>query len=578
MIADLRNLKPSASLEADVCVIGAGAAGIVIARELASSRHSVILLESGGYKREENVQQLYCGDSIGEKYFQALHECRTRCFGGSTNCWGGICTPLNEIDFEERPWVPWSGWPVKFEELSPWMQRAHDICGTGPFLYDSRAWELIGIRPDFNPELFSSFVWQFNSRASTLNFGRRFRRDLRDASNVQVLLHANATELLTDESGRRVERVRVRTLEGQVTHVRARFFVLACGGIENARLLLASNSKCPDGLGNDRDLVGRFFQEHLQTACGVLVADGGVCAVQSQVAAYSHLSRLGGTFCQPGLSLAPAAQAAHRTLNASIAVEPFYDQQSAWVAFQRMRSDWKAGRLGRQTLGEMWTIASDIRKLWPEVWRRLAHGDRPQGDPGRFVVFARSEQAPNPNSRVTLSADVDQLGMRRASLDWRTTALDRKGIRLMARLAEAEFDRLNLGRLFQANWLAGEDWPVELVGGPHHMGTTRMSDDPAAGVVDRNCRVHGLSGLYIAGSSVFPTGGHANPTLSIIALATRLTAHLRGILETSSARFESGIAQGPLLASECDDKAKDTNCDLTAGAAASEPVTNPHLA
>ena len=471
--------------------------------------------------------------------------------------------------------MPWSGWPVKFGELLPWMHRAHEICGTGPFLYDSRAWELIGIPASFNPNLFSSFVWQFNSRANTLSFGRRFRKELREAPNVKVLLHANATELLTDESGRRVERVRVRTLEGRATHIRARFFVLACGGIENARQLLASNSKCPDGLGNDRDLVGRFFQEHLQTACGVLVTDGGVRGVQSQIAPYSHLSRLGGTFCQPGLSVAPAAQAAHRTLNGSIAIEPFYDQQSAWMAFQRMRSDWKAGKVGRQLFGGMWKIASDAGRLWPEVWRRLAHGDRPQGDPGRFVVFARSEQAPNPNSRVTLSADVDQLGMRRASLDWRTTALDRKGIRLMARLAGAEFDRLNLGHLFQADWLAGDDWPVDLVGGPHHMGTTRMSDDPATGVVDRNCRVHSLSGLYIAGSSVFPTGGHANPTLSIIALATRLAAHLQGMLETSSVRFDAERTSDSPLGSECKDK---TNCDVAVGATVSELGKTPNLA
>lgn len=248
------------------------------------------------------------------------------------------------------------------------------------------------------------------------------------------------------------------------------------------------------------------------------------------------------------------------------------------MAFQRMRSDWKAKRVGRQMLGGMWKIASDAGKLWPEVWRRLAHGDRPQGDPGRFVVFARSEQAPNPDSRVTLSADVDQLGMRRASLDWRTTALDRKGIRLMARLAEAEFARLNLGRLFQADWLAGEDWPVELVGGPHHMGTTRMSDDPATGVVDQNCRMHGLSGLYIAGSSVFPTGGHANPTFTIIALATRLAGHLQSMLETSSVRLEPERAPAPSLASESSDTDKDTNCDLAVGATASKPVRNPHLA
>jgi choline dehydrogenase-like flavoprotein len=208
------------------------------------------------------------------------------------------------------------------------------------------------------------------------------------------------------------------------------------------------------------------------------------------------------------------------------------------MAFQKIRSDLKAGKITPDMVSRIWKICCESNKLAPEAWRRIVHGDRPRGEPGRFVIFARSEQTPNVNSRVVLSRETDRLGMRRSCLDWRTTTLDRSAIRLMASFAVSEFKRLGLGRVVLADWLKADAWPDSLVGGPHHMGTTRMSDDAATGVVDRNCRVHGVHGLYIAGSSIFPTGGHANPTLTIVAFAMRLAAHVRDVL-----RRDSGVAE-----------------------------------
>lgn len=531
MITDIRAISAQTELQADVCIIGAGAAGIAIARELLPSTAKVVLLESGGLRLEKNVQSLYEADCVGEPYYKKLDECRTRYFGGSTNCWGAIFTPLNEIDFEKRSWVPWSGWPVRYEEMRPWMRQAHDDYGAGPFLYDAAAWGAAGIpEPEFDPTRLNPMVWHFNSRADTLSFGKRFRPDLRKAPNIHVLLHANATELLTNESGKAVERVRVETLERKVNYIRAKVFILACGGIENARLLLASDRTQRKGLGNDRDMVGRFFHEHLQLACGVLVSSKN----RRGAARYSHLARLQGTFCLPGLTLAPAAQIAHKCLNGAISVEPFHDRESVLLAFQSIRSSLKARKISPAMLNQIWRICCEGNKLAPEAWRRVVHGDRPQGDPGKYIIYARGEQAPNPDSRVILSNEADRLGMRRAVLDWRTTPLDRKSIQLMGRFATLEFKRLGLGHVIETSWPEGGEWPAGMAEGPHHMGTTRMSDDPASGVVDRNCRVHGLQGLYIAGSSVFPTGGHANPTLSIIAFAMRLATHVREVLTSGS--------------------------------------------
>jgi choline dehydrogenase-like flavoprotein len=544
VIADIRTVPRDALLEADVCIIGGGAAGIVLAREFLSSPSKVILLESGGYESEARVQQLYSAESIGETYFQELDACRTRHFGGSTNCWGGICTPLNAIDFETRSWVPWSGWPINTADLAPYMGQAHHLCGAGPFLYDERAWQRMDIPfGDFRADRFQRFVWHFNSRGPGHRFGKRFREELRRSSNVHVFLHANATELLTGESGRHLERVRVRALDQQTIQVRAKVFVLACGGIENARILLASTSHCPNGLGNHRDLVGRFFHEHLQMPCGLL----RVPHSNGPAARYSRLSKLGAAVCLPGLALAPEAQAAYRTLNGSLAIDPFYDLDGVWEAFQRLRGDWKSKRCDTETLRQFWKVAREAHKLAPEAWRRVVHGDRPRGDSHRFVIYARAEQAPNPDSRLILSNEADALGMRKIRLDWRTTPLDRKALRLMASFAAEEFTRLGLGQVIQADWLSGESWPPDLAGGPHHMGTTRMSNDVSSGVVDRNCRVHGLDGLYVAGSSVFPTGGHANPTLTIVALTLRLAEHIRSVLSDRIAVSEPVPATARLL-------------------------------
>lgn len=525
MIADIHTLPSECSLEGDVCIIGAGAAGIVLAKQFAASRHQVILLESGGFRRETRVQNLYAGNSVGERYFRLLDECRTRYFGGSTNCWVGICTPLNEIDFLKRSWVPWSGWPIGFDELTPYFRRAHEICGAGPFIYDAKAWSMMGL-PDagFSLERFERFVWHYNKHSpASIEFGKRFRGELQRARNIRVFLHANVTELLTDASGKRVERVRVRSLDGPARDIKAKVFVLACGGIENARVLLASNSHYPNGLGNQRDLVGRFFQEHLEVPCAtLLVADSRDPAVS-----YSRLSRLGGSFSLPGLSLAPKAQEVHRTLNGSISVDPFCDPDGPFASFENLLSDLATKKVNRSTLKHLWKVVRASRKLAPEAWNRLAYGERPRGDPHRFLIYARAEQAPNPESRITLSGQVDELGMPRATLDWRTTPLDRKAIRLLSVFAAEEFSRLGLGQVTPAAWLAGEEWPDTLVGGNHHMGTTRMSEDESTGVVDANCRVHGLDSLYVAGSSVFPTGGYANPTLTIVAMAVRLADHLR---------------------------------------------------
>ncbi|HXE62166.1 MAG TPA: FAD-dependent oxidoreductase, partial [Bryobacteraceae bacterium] len=348
MICDLRELAGPETFETDVCIIGAGAAGIAIAREFIGTPWRVVLLEGGGFHREHSSQQLYEGPSIGERYYQPLDACRSRFFGGSTNCWIGMCTPLDEIDFEERPWIPWSGWPISWGEVEPFLRRAHRLCSTGPWLFGAGAWDQIGLRArSFDATLLRPFVWHFNSRSQfDLSFGRRFRAELKQASNIDVLLHANVTELLTNGAGSVIEAAQVKTLGGKAHRVRARRFILACGGIDNARILLASTSTDPLGVGNAQGIVGRFFHEHLQMPCGLLISP----VPNGEAFRYSRLYPLGGTACLPGLQLAPEAQVQHQTPNVSLSIDPLYDRESALIALQNLRLDFRARRISLESL------------------------------------------------------------------------------------------------------------------------------------------------------------------------------------------------------------------------------------
>jgi choline dehydrogenase-like flavoprotein len=151
-----------------------------------------------------------------------------------------------------------------------------------------------------------------------------------------------------------------------------------------------------------------------------------------------------------------------------------------------------------------------------------------------LYLITRGEQAPNPDSRVLLSAERDALGSRRADLAWRLGEIDKHTARVFARTLDAELRRLGKGSVTPSDWLSepGPGWPVDPTIGNHplanyhQLGGTRMGDDPRQSVVDADCRVHGYANLYVAGSSVFPTGGWANPTLTIVALALRLADHL----------------------------------------------------
>lgn len=519
MYIDARSLPSDKILEADVCIIGGGASGITLAREFIDHGARVLLLESGGFNFDAATERLYRGIYHGPSPTR-LDTARLRYFGGSTNHWAGICRPLAPDNFRQRSWLPHSGWPFGYAELEPFYRRANVICELGPFDY----------RPLTGAKGAVAFaghdiITATNRRSPPTRFGRRYRADLKRARNVHVLLHANVTKLVTAADGKHLDHLRVRCLGGQSFKVQAGQYVLATGGIENARLLLASRqSSHPNGLGNAHNLVGRYYMDtFMWTNTGVIVAQRPLAGPAYSTVQWYHRTR------KPGgiLVMSEAAQREAGVGEYSAMLDEASEPQA-------LRSwDMIGGSLRARRYRDVLIHFGNILRGFNEI---LAAGyDRVTGH-GRsnhyYKIFSQWEQVPNPDSRVTLTTERDALGMPRPRVDWRTGELDKrtlvKGMEALAR----ELGRRHLGRVY-TSFHVDEPWPSNaLVGNEHLLGTTRMHVDPKQGVVDADCRLHGMANFYVIGNSVFPTISSSNPTLTNVALTLRLADHLKRVLKT----------------------------------------------
>ena len=498
MFVDAQQLAAESVVETGVCIVGAGAAGITLACELAAHHVDVCVVESGGFDPDPAAQSLNEGENVGLPYFP-LDANRQRLFGGTTNLWAGWCRPLDALDLALRPWVPYSGWPISVHELLPYYQRAHDLCELPPCSYDPGDWEHPCDTPALQSERLIDKIYRLSPPT---RFGQRYRETLARAASVQVLLHANAMELEANVDATMVTRLRVGCLSGNRFWVKARHYVLAAGGVENARLLLLSNAVQPFGVGNKHDVVGRYFMEHMHFPAATFV--------QAKARTPAAVLRGGrGGRLATRLALSPPIQEQEQLLNHSVMLAPLHWYDRLTHAVPR--------RLARRIhpLGDRLPAGFD-----PGV---ALGGQRAK----RWRLHHTFEQAPNPESRVTLSRERDALGQQRVRLEWCTTPLDRRTAERAPHLIGAELERAGLGHIERA--VGGDAWPPPPLQGlrGHHMGTTRMSADPRHGVVDPQCRVHGSANLFIAGSSVFPTAGAGAPTLTIVALALRLADHLK---------------------------------------------------
>jgi len=532
MLIDLTDASAPARLESDVCVVGGGAAGVALARSLAQRGHGVCLLEAGGMDFEQATQDLCFGDNVGMEYYELDHS-RLRFFGGTTNIWGGRSVPLDRVDFEKRDWVPHSGWPITLDDLAPYYKIAHDSLELGEYDYSANMWEKLRLTPiRFDPGEITHQFWRFDCKKE--RFNSQQVDDLLVAKNVQIALHANVVRIQAGATAQDIQHLVTRTLEGRETIVQAKHFVLACGAIENARLLLLSDDTESNGIGNARDQVGRYFMEH---------PHGRIAHISTKDPAwfwalYRKRYPRSAPPMAPALVAPEPLQRSKRILNSAatfkIQRDPGLGLGVSKKLYMNLKHDLNATKNNRRVWHVYRGVMDWLQKRVSVSLARVAARTRKMD----LYLMARAEQAPNPDSRVKLSSELDSLGCRRGDLNWQLSELDKHTVLEFARAVGREFERLGLGTLSTMPWMEDgtAEWPVDPtvgnhpIGGYHHMGTTRMSDSPASGVVDKNCTVHGYANLHIAGSSVFTTSGWANPTLTILALSHRLSDHLDNLL------------------------------------------------
>ena len=436
------------------------------------------LFEAGGVERPAvGPEHPYVGKSLGLDY--DLVSTRLRYFGGSSNHWGGWCRPLDAYDFSPRKHVPLSGWPISREDLAPYYEDALEVCevataglGLAAFEHD---FGYEGFLHHAVPELeVKNFLFSPPTR-----FGKRYWQDLHDAENLDCFLDATLVGLKVSEGG--VDKAVVMSSDGTTTQVSAEHHVLAMGAVENARILLHS------GAANSSGFVGRCFSDHLGHTVGVALLSFGNRYML-------HRARHGGRTLRilPHLSLTEAAMREFRLANFGIVID-------------------RPGSMDLDVQGE------GARKQLDGLTG---------GTSVAFRALVRMENTPNPESRIVLADETDAYGLPRVAVNWQVNDYDFEYIDrlcvLLGRKIGLAGGRLRVDYSLEKARRRPGSYQA------HHMGTTRMSANPEHGVVDADLRCHDVSNLYVAGSSVFPTFGFANPTLTIVALSLRLAQHLSG--------------------------------------------------
>ena len=490
---DARSVPDRSTIETDLAIIGGGPAGISLALALADASFRVLLLESGGMQFDAATQRLYAGVEKGVSYIP-LETTRLRYFGGCSNHWGGWCRPLDPVDFEKRAWLPWSGWPFPRSEIEPWFARAQSLVEAGPFIYDDpKPWtRSFGAPLRLGSGGVYTTYFQFSKQRDSVlptHFGERYADDLKRIANLGVYLHANVTALRVGHDARSLAHLDVATLGGNRFTVRPKAAVIATGGIETPRLLLASNDVMRAGVGNTHGLVGRFFADHPipgQTAT-LVVFDGRIAPY------YQLVQAANGSNFRAAFAPSDSFRRSHRLHGALATVE----------------GEVQLDAIGQAALAE----AAGALGADPSNMRA-------------FTLGCGMEVAPDPDRRLTITGDRDALGMPRLKLEMRLSDDDFARYRMTLKelgrqLLVARTGMLRILHSSRAEWMSVMDW------GNHHMGTARMHSDPRQGVVDADMKVHGVSNLYVAGSAVFPTYGASNPTLNLLALVLRLAARLK---------------------------------------------------
>jgi choline dehydrogenase-like flavoprotein len=456
----------------DFCVVGSGPAGITLAVELGAKGFTVLLLEAGPDSYSADSQDFYKGEVVGDRDFE-LDVVRLRSFGGTSNHWSGWCRPLDQIDFEQRVPGVHTAWPISRGDLDPYLSKAMEIL------------ELGSVPPDVPLDENLKQIWF--SYSPPVRFGEKYGPDLAQSQNVVVVLNAYLVNFEERDGG--VAAAEVRDPLNRPYRVRARNYVLCAGGIENSRILLWSNLQNHGRLIKDSRTLGKYWMDHPHFIVGeALVGANFSPGLDERSIAY--------------FSPTSAAMRSERIMNCGLRFMPISHEGA------------------KKLIADIACVAPSVVS---SVTERL--GKRPLCG---GLIDASWEQAPREWNRITLGSDKDAFGVPRVEVHWKKSELELRTVRETMGFLGKYLASKDLGRIKLAPWVLGNGNYPATGGkiGPHHMGGTRMSREPRDGIVDANLKVHGLSNLYVCGSSVYPSAGHANPTLTIIQLTCRLAENL----------------------------------------------------
>jgi choline dehydrogenase-like flavoprotein len=553
MLVDARTLASGTLVDADLCIVGGGPAGLTLAHALSGAGIRIVLVETGGEKKDSDAEALLGGATRNSR-FAPMTMYRRRVLGGASTIWGGRCVPMDPIDFAVRDHVPCSGWPVSFDDIAQFYPEATEICEAGRPDYDAH-----NAIPDAPPYIagFGSDIVRtdsFERFSLPTNLWRRFSSELLPSGNVTILTHATVVDLTLGPDGANVDQAGCATLEGLRFRVGARKFVLACGGVEVFRLLAVSRAQRPAGLGNEHGVLGRYFMSHIEGSIASLqlnspetpitwgfdTTDDGIYGRRRIYVDHDQQMRSGLLNTILRLHHANPASPGHR--NAVLSMM-FLAKSLILPEYRRKITMAERNAQAQEATGATFWLAH-LRNvalgapglaLFLTTWiakRNLARRKMPYvvlaSSTGTYPLDFNAEQEPNPDSRLLVANETDRFGVPFADVDWRMTENDARSVAETHRIIDAELRRSGVARLeyrdpdIEAE-VARSATPI----GGHHLGAARMGTDPKTSVVDANLRLHSVANLYVASGAVFPTSGHANPTLTILALALRLATHLK---------------------------------------------------
>lgn len=515
-------------MQAEIAIVGGGVAGIALALDFARANIPTCVLEAGGTSYSTSSQALYAGE-VADGLPYDLRATRTRYLGGGSNCWSGWCRPFSGMDFRQRDWVPDSGWPIGAADFEPYYNRARELLKVGDLPLDGLFWigrlRESGVRLlPFDPGMLRTTINLFSPPA---RLGKSCRAELSKSSSVKVILNATAAGIITNEAASLATGVRVKTPQNRNFQVKAKYVVLAAGGIENARLLLLSNDVQQEGLGNGHDVVGRYFMDHPRIRLGRLTFARPLAYSRFYDVTYHYNNdsfAVHGTRAGATIGLSDELQRSERLLQCHTSLFGCYfgERLPGVDHCKRVYAS-----LVRHRHADLQDIARMVPALPYATAVFLARATRMRELVQHYTLESIVEPVPDRDSRVTLSSERDAHGMRRVRLAWRVGELEKRTHRRAVQLIKQQVEALALGKLEIDGDPWDQAWSRSVQTTWHQIGTTRMHVEPRFGVVDSDCKVHGVANLFVAGSSVFPTAGSNMPTLNLAALAARLGHHIR---------------------------------------------------